>query len=49
MKHVDADVEFECIENKIDWIAVKIVVTGDHESVIERSERTAKELIRRMV
>ena len=43
VKHVDADVEFECLEDSMPSTSFDIAAADEHESVVERSTRTVKE------
>ena len=46
VEYIDADLQFECIENDIENVEFDIVDADDHVNVIERAIRTVKENIR---
>ena len=43
VKHVDADVELECLEDSVPSMSFDVVATDDYESVVEGSIRVVKE------
>ena len=43
VKHMDVDMEFECLKESMPNMSFDIVSPDDYESVVERSIRTAKE------
>ena len=45
VEYIDADLQFECIENDIENIEFDIVNADDHVNVIERAIQTVKENI----
>ena len=46
VKHIDADLQFECVQDEFDRIEVDIVGADDIVEAIEREIRTIKENIR---
>ena len=49
VKHVDADIELECIENSTDQVTADILAADDHESAVEKSIWNVKDYMGRMV
>ena len=49
VRHIYADLQFECIEDEIDGVEVDIVDADDHVEVVERAIRTIKENIRSLM
>ena len=49
VKHIDADLQFECIEDSIEGVTFEIIDADDHIHPVERSIRTVKDGIRCLV
>ena len=48
VKHIDADVQFECMQNEFEGSDFDIVDADDHEEEVERVKRAGKQGIRRI-
>ena len=42
IKHIDADVQFECLQEEIEGVEIDIVDADEHAEEVERAMRTVK-------